>query len=232
MASRSSTSTQPWISRNAVCRAAPTSRSSIIGARRARTSPAWCAMCWSTRSAIISASATTTWRGSRRRIDRHGNAGTQLGQGFGFEPCVVTQPACRAPAWVRHNENLGQELAPAGNHLGHRSCSGARDVVADRIAADEQGELDGREEREQLGVPQRCTFAARRQIAAFAIAAGVAKSHRRDRYPSLVVKGFAIERQPRTEPVTAAVVEGEAGLVHPRSGGLADDQKPCGGPSP
>src|ERR1700730_8332102 len=110
-------------------------------------------MCWSTRSAIISASATRTWRGSRRRIDRHGYAGAQLGQGFAFEPGVVAQPARGAPAWMRQNEDLRQEVAPVRDRFGHRSCSGAWDVVADRIAADEQSELDGREEREPSRVP-------------------------------------------------------------------------------
>src|ERR1700732_4312624 len=101
------------------------------------------------RSATISASATRIWHGSRRWIDDCGYAGPQLGQGLVFEPGVVAQPAGGAPAGMRQPDTLRREVAPARNRLGHRAHSGARKVAADRVAAGEKSQLDGREKGAQ-----------------------------------------------------------------------------------
>ena len=86
------------------------------------------------------------------------NPGTQLGQRFFLEPRVGAQPKRRTPARMRQDENVRQEIAPACDRRSHRSRSGAGEVVVDRAAADEQGQLDRWEERAHLRMPARSAF--------------------------------------------------------------------------
>src|SRR5215469_7356791 len=74
-------------------------------------------------------------------------------------------------------------------------------------------------------MPQWRASRARRQVAAFRIAAGIAEPHRQDRDPALVVEAFAVEPQPKAQPVAAFIVERQAGLVNAGSRRLADDQQ-------
>jgi len=79
--------------------------------------------------------------------------------------------------------------------------------------------------RAQQGMPCRRAFRPRRVIAALT-AARIAEAHAHDRDAALVVEPVAVEPQPVPEPVAAAVVERQAGLMHPRAGRLGDDQQP------
>jgi len=88
-------------------------------------------------------------------------------------------------------------------------------VIGDRVASDQQGQLYCREERTQPRVPTRRALGARRQVAASDVAAGIAQTDGHDRYSIFVVKGGAIEGEPLAQSVAAAIVEREAGLVHP-----------------
>lgn len=106
-----------------------------------------------------------------------------------------------------------------------------RQVMPDRIAADQQGQLDLGEIRAQSWMPERRAFRPRRQIPAARIAAGIAETHTHNRDAGLVVEGVAVEHEPLAQPVAAPVVEGKPGFVHPRAGRLADDQKPRFGPA-
>ena len=71
----------------------------------------------------------------------------------------------------------------------------------------------------------------RAQEAGLAVAAGIAEGHSEDCHLRLVVEGLAIDREPRAQAVTAAVVERQPGLGHPPARRLADDQEPRRGPT-
>src|SRR5215813_11455265 len=57
------------------------------------------------------------------------------------------------------------------------------------------------------------------------IATGIAEPHRHQSDTRLVIKELAADAEPIAQPVAAAVVEGEPGLVHAGAGRLADDQQ-------
>src|SRR5215469_11267395 len=99
-------------------------------------------MCWSTRSATISASATRTWKGSRSRVEHTADVGAQLRQGHAFEPGVVPRPADRVPTRMRQHKILREKIAPSGDYLGHRASLHVRQVIIDGVAPDQQRKLD------------------------------------------------------------------------------------------
>src|SRR5262249_7487329 len=111
----------------------------------------------------------------------------------------------------------------------HGSCAGPRQVVVDRVAADEQGQLDCGEKGKQPRVPARRAFGAGRQVAPRAGAARVGECPPKERQSALRVESFMTRREPCPEPITAAVVERQPGVVHSPAWRLTDDQEACGG---
>jgi hypothetical protein len=113
----------------------------------------------------------------------------------------------------------------------HEQRGGSARCSRSGHAADQQSQLDSRKDRAHRRVPAWRTLAARRQVAASSGAAGIAQTDRHNRNATLVVENLAIESEPFAQPVAAAVVERDPGLVHPRSRRLADDQQPGRGSS-
>ena len=98
-------------------------------------------------------------------------------------------------------------------------------MVAVGVSADRQNDVDLRHEREQAVVPSRCAFAARRQVSARSVVAGKAEAHRRNANAARIVEGLPVHLQPGPQAVAGRVVERQAGLVDPKAGRLAGDQK-------
>jgi len=126
---------------------------------------------------------------------------------------------------MRQNKKLGQYIAPVRYSFGHRATS-VRQIVVDRIPADEEREADLGEEGTQASMPKRRTFPARWHVAAFGVASGIAEADRHDCHAGLVVKGSTIERQPLAQPVAAAVIKRKPALVGAKPWRLTDNQDP------
>src|SRR5262249_20231649 len=97
--------------------------------------------------------------------------------------------------------------------------------VALCIGADEQRQRDVGQLPQDASMPERRTFLARRKVAAVPIDARVAEPHGHNGDTRLVVEGFTVEMQPVSQAGAAAVVPGNAALVHFRAGRLADDEE-------
>src|SRR3546814_1543033 len=92
------------------------------------------------------------------------------------------------------------------------------DWSSDVCSSDLEGQAEIRQERQQSRMPERRAFRPGRPVAARGLHARVAEAHGHDRDQILVVEGLTIEAEPVAQPIAAAVVPRDAGLVHPRPG--------------
>src|ERR1051325_4275480 len=105
-------------------------------------------------------------------------------------------PMRRAPAWMRQDEALRQEIAPAREYFRQRLPALFRHVMPDRIAADQEGQSDIGEIGPQFRVPQRRAFRPRRQIPSARVAAGKQNPPPQNGAPPLVGQPPAPEPEP------------------------------------
>src|SRR5579875_527877 len=157
----------------------------------------------------MSGSATRTWSGSRVRwTDDRRHPGAQLRDHVAFEPAIVGEPAADMPTGVGKHKKARKKVAPAREAAGQRLRARLGQVIADRVAPDEQAQLD-----------------CRRPVAAAGIAAGVAEPDRHHRHPRLVIKNLAPEPEPTPQPLAALVVKRQPGKMGPPPRRLTDDQQ-------
>src|SRR5207244_12247448 len=121
-----------------------------------------------------------------------------------LEPGIVGQPTYCVPTRMGQREIFREKVTPTCDGLGHRAPPRRGQVVMDGVAADEQNQPDSRKGRAQRRVPAWRTFAARRQVRAPGVAAGIAHTDRYDRDAAFAVGHFAIESEPFAQPVAAA----------------------------
>ena len=129
-------------------------------------------------------------------------------------------------------QESGQIVAPGGDGLGHAGLSPGHEMEVLGVAAHQQNHFDPRHQGEEAILPARRAFGAGWAVAAMAVDAGIAESHRQDGDPRDVVESIAIEGEPVAQAIAAGVVPGDAGLMHLGARRLADDQEPRGGGDP
>src|SRR5947209_15539082 len=138
---------------------------------------------------------------SRLPIERLGfehaaDPGAQIRQDLVLEPGIVAQPTDRVPTRMGQYEILREKVAPTRDGLGYGAPSRVGQVIINGVTADEQSQLDSRKGRAQRHVPARCALAARWQVAAPGISAGITQTDRHYRNATLVVESLPIESEP------------------------------------
>src|SRR5690349_12174774 len=118
-----------------------------------------------------------TWSGWRPKAEaaalyQYTNAPAQLRQELALEPGMALEPARVAPARMREREIARQVLAPGVDGLAHRAPRALMQVIVNGVRADQQGQLDVRKMLEDLSVPARRAFPARREVAALHVDPG------------------------------------------------------------
>lgn len=96
-------------------------------------------------------------------------------------------------------------------------------MIALRICADQEGEANIFQQRQQTRAPHWRALASGRQVGAVH-GAWITKSHRRDRDIPLVVKGDAVELQPIAQSISRRVVPRHPAFMHTPARRLTSDQ--------
>jgi len=81
------------------------------------------------------------------------NAQTQRWRSLFLKPRVLAQPALVARAGVRHRQYPRPVLLPGRDCIGHTDCFAELQMPGLRVAADHQGELQTRQQCQQLAAP-------------------------------------------------------------------------------
>src|SRR6185437_15862505 len=137
----------------------------------------------------------------------------QRRQDVRLEPRIALDPDCTAPRRVRQREKARAMTAEVSHRVGQ--VAGAY-VMRLRIAADQQEEPAVGHRRQHALVPQRRALAARRQVAALALAA-IAEAPRHQRDLGWIVERYVAQARPGAQPVAAVVLPRHAALVDLRA---------------
>ena len=124
---------------------------------------------------------------------------------------------------MRQRNVCGRVLGPCSCRFSQRRLAAAAQKVALRVLPDEQSQFNQRQFGQQLVEPQLRAFATRRQITAVA-SSRIAIAHRNDRNSRFIVEDVLVHAHPTAQTLAARIIPGNAGLVHPHAGRLADNE--------
>jgi hypothetical protein len=132
---------------------------------------------------------------------------------------------------MRQRQNLGprgpvEDLTPVRDGLAQGRLGQRADVPRQGVRAHGKKEFNVRQRPKKGVAPSRSAFFSRRQVAAVRVLSRIAKSHRNNGDPALVVESRGVDAHPGAQPVARCVGEGRAGGVDARSGSLACDANP------
>ncbi len=164
----------------------------------------------------------------------HTLAGHALGQQFSnsypqnrdnffLEPRIFPQPQIVAWGRMGKRQNARPVFFPIFHRLGEVKLFLRRNVPGKGILAHYHRQLNVRQKAQKLLAPMFGAFRPWRQVARFA-GARIAKPHGEKGNSCRVIENGAVNAHPASQPVTAGIIERNAGFMHPFSRRLPNDQ--------